>query len=236
MSETVAANKQAVVDFHDGLRNGEVDRVAGTFAAEFIEHTGNGAVQRTAKDFAVASRAMIALGPTTRSQHEVFGELDRVAWISSWTRGGRDFSVVVVYRFRDGKIVERWPGATAPVRWEWEPTVVAGDTEATREVHRRWYDEMYATGKYLELAPQLCGPLFVRHEPTGTFSATAAEHATRLSAIGSGMSFPYEVVAEGNMVAVIGGSKRFGAFTQAWRVADGRLVESWWAGQLTPAS
>ena len=237
MNDTVRANKQVVVDFHDRLRDGDLGGIADAFATEWTDHTGAGAVQRTAANLALGAQSLLALGPTTRAQREVFGEGDRVAWISTFTRGGQDFSVVVVYRLAGGKIVERWPGATAAVRWAWEPVAVAGDTDATRAVHRRWYEEMYGQGRYLELAPQLCGPVFLRHEPTGTFSATAEEHAARLhqGMQGRPVVMNYDVVAEGRMVAVVG-TYQGGAWTQAWRVADGKLVESWWAGNLSPGA
>ena len=103
-------------------------------------------------------------------------------------------------------------------------------TDESRAILRRWYEDMYAQGRYLELAPQLCGPVFVRHEGTGTFSATAEEHAARLQkgTGGSGRLFHYRVFAEGDKVGVIGLSPN--GWVQAWRVAGGKLVESWWVG------
>jgi hypothetical protein len=78
--------------------------------------------------------------------------------------------------------------------------------------------------------------VFIRHEPEGTFSGTAEEHGARLQQ-GFGGPTPnlrYDAVFEGNMVAVTGVSQRGAPFTQARRVANGKLVESWFAGYTNP--
>ena len=63
---------------------------------------------------------------------------------------------------------------------------------------------MYAQGRYLELAPQLCGPVYVRHESAGTFSATAEEHAARLQRAFAAVRLRYQVFADGDKVGIIG--------------------------------
>ncbi len=163
----------------------------------------------------------------------MFGEGEFVFAIFSARYGERDESNVEAYRIENGEIVESWTPPRAPVRWEWTPTDGKGDTEATREVHRRWYEEMYREGRYFELAPRLCGPVFIRHESTGTFSATAEEHGKRLQEAFGGRSLrlTYRSFAEGDKVGVIGvGDQRFGNWLQTWRVAGSKLVESWSRG------
>ena len=115
--------------------------------------------------------------------------------------------------------------------------------EQNKAVLRRWYDEMYANQRW-ELMQELAGPLYIRHEPTGTFTVTVEEHAQRMEKAISRFEnmgeFSYDLFAEGDKVCVLGRFKREGKegapetkssnFIQIFRLKDGKLVETWYTG------
>ena len=114
--------------------------------------------------------------------------------------------------------------------------------ERNKAVLRRWYDEMFADQRW-ELMPELAGPRYTRHESTGTFTVTVEDHAKRLSALYGERAranvSSYRLFAEGDMVCVIGtfkGYRQGGAdqevynWVQAFRLENGKIVETWWPG------
>ena len=87
------------------------------------------------------------------------------------------------------------------------------DTESlegqNKAVIRRWVDEMYAEARW-ELVKELAGPLYTRHEPTGTFTVTVEEQMDLLKERYSGREeaqsreVSYDLFAERDKVCMIG--------------------------------
>lgn len=108
-------------------------------------------------------------------------------------------------------------------------------TEQTKAVLRRWYDEMWSK-KNADLIPELAGPVYVRHEPGGTRSVTAEEYREQTAAVCAGWEITdlrYSLVGEGDLVVAIGSWKINGDpmdWVQAFRVENGKLVETWLSG------
>jgi hypothetical protein len=107
-------------------------------------------------------------------------------------------------------------------------------SERSKEALRRWYDDMWAK-KDFALVPELAGPLYTRHETSGTRVVTAEEYRDSLLALADAEieDLRYHLVAEGDRVVAIG-SWRFNGqqwdWVQAFRVEDDRLVETWLSG------
>lgn len=165
-------------------------------------------------------------------QIEVFGEGDKVCVLYSAVGRGGPVSSVRFYRVDGERIVEAWWGPSAEVRWTWD-TELNGDLDAqgNRHVVARWYEEVYARGDW-DLVPDLVGPVFQRHEDR-EFSMGPEEYRDRLRTMfQASLRLRYQVVAGHDKVAVIARLPDGRGFLQAWRVRDGRLVESWWAPRL----
>jgi hypothetical protein len=107
-------------------------------------------------------------------------------------------------------------------------------SERSKEALRRWYDDMWAK-KDFALVPELAGPLYTRHETSGTRVVTAEEYRDSLLALADAEieDLRYHLVAEGDRVVAIG-SWRFNGqqwdWVQAFRVEDDKLVETWLSG------
>ena len=107
-------------------------------------------------------------------------------------------------------------------------------SERSKEALRRWYDDMWAK-KDFALVPELAGPLYTRHETSGTRVVTAEEYRDSLLALADAVieDLRYHLVAEGDRVVAIG-SWRFNGqqwdWVQAFRVEDDKLVETWLSG------
>jgi predicted SnoaL-like aldol condensation-catalyzing enzyme len=105
--------------------------------------------------------------------------------------------------------------------------------EANKALMRRWYDEMWARLDFA-LIPELAGPTYTRHDVRGTRVVTAEEYRDELLAVATQWTishFSYHLIAEGDYVTSIGTWKVNGTmqwdWVQAFRVADGKLVETW---------
>jgi hypothetical protein len=104
--------------------------------------------------------------------------------------------------------------------------------EEAKAVLRRWYDEMWSK-KNFDLIPELAGPDYVRHDMGGSRSVTAEEYRDQTRAIASGWeirNLRYALVAEGDRVVSIGSWSVDGRqmdWVQCFRVANGKLVETW---------
>ncbi len=100
---------------------------------------------------------------------------------------------------------------------------------------RRWYDEMWAR-KNFALVPELAGPIYVRHEMSGTREISAELYRDQLVANASGWEISdlrYRLIGEGDLVAAIGSWKVDGRqwdWVQAFRAERGKLVETWLSG------
>lgn len=169
-------------------------------------------------------------GQTSIHQLELFGERDKVVAIYSLKTSDVPVSLVQIFRVKESKIEETWTGPVAiGALWEWNAEIYGDtDTKANSLVLRRWYDEIYKEAKW-QLVPEVAGPNYIRHE-LSEFQITGEEYSQRLRQIFKmlgGQDFEYEVIAGADKVAVIGhlGSQ---SWVQAWRVKDGKLVESWW--------
>lgn len=214
---------------------GRVPEFAGP---EYTRHEPNGSRVVAAEELAQELQGRYS--EPVRFDDARFAEDDTA--LVTWTmhdRPGGPISGVQAYRVAGGKLVETWISAMAPVVWPSPPPIGEGDPEANKDLLRRWYEEMYEQRRFEELAPQLCGPVFTRHEATGTFDVTAKEHGARLATavaardadVGPTPLIPaYRVFAAGDRVGVIADSGRTGSYVQAWRVENGKFVESWWAG------
>ena len=108
-------------------------------------------------------------------------------------------------------------------------------TEENKAVLRRWYDEMWSK-KNTDLIPELAGPEYVRHEGGGTRRLTAEEYRSQTAAIAKDWvisDMRYSLMAEGDKVVAIGSWKVNGTqmdWVQAFRVHQGKLVETWLSG------
>ena len=113
--------------------------------------------------------------------------------------------------------------------------------EENKAVMRRWYDEMY-NQRHLALMPELAGPEYIRHEPTGTWTATIAALMERANkAFDDGVTTQgrrtYALIAEADKVAVLGTARSLDGeleyhFVQVFRLAHGKLVETWFPGYV----
>lgn len=169
---------------------------------------------------------------------DYFDEGDKVCAIWSFENESGGGSCVQIYRVADERLVETWYSAVVDKVWQWD-TAITGDTDvaANKKVFERWYEEVYAQRKP-ELIPEIAGPMFLRHEAEGDFEVTAEEHRERLRPYLESSTGPleqdYVYIAGKDKVAVIGNTEVHGLgdrnWVQAWRVSDGKLVESWWAG------
>ncbi|MCA9509477.1 MAG: hypothetical protein R3E88_01470 [Myxococcota bacterium] len=105
----------------------------------------------------------------------------------------------------------------------------------TRRAMERWYDDMWSK-KAFELVPEIAGPVYTRHEPNGTRAITAEEYRDQLLQFGPNLDvqeLTYRLVVEDDMVTAIGRWKLNGAvqhWVQAFRVQNGKLVETWLSG------
>ena len=104
-----------------------------------------------------------------------------------------------------------------------------------KAVLRRWYDEMWSK-KNTDLIPELAGPIYLRHEMGGTRSVTAEEYRDQTAQIAAGWTITdmrYSLISEGDKVVAIGSWKVNGQqmdWVQAFRVEQGKLVETWLTG------
>ena len=110
--------------------------------------------------------------------------------------------------------------------------------EESKAVLRRWYDEMWSQ-RNADLILELVGPTYTRHESGSTRVVTAREYRDQTHGLMQSVKISdmqYALLAEGDMVVAIGSWKFNGqewGWVQAFRVAEGRLVETWLSGIAT---
>ena len=107
-------------------------------------------------------------------------------------------------------------------------------SEQSAAVLRRWYDDMWAK-KDFALVPELAGPLYTRHETSGTRVISAEDYRDSLLAHTDAdiRDLRYHLIAEGDRVVAIGSWTFNGDqwdWVQAFRVEGGKLVETWLSG------
>ncbi len=220
------------------------DLVPELVGPEYVRHESDGTRVVTAEQYRDQLRENVGeQGPDGYAQVDMFGEGDKVVVIWS-VESPAPVSSVQVYRVADGKLVETWYSRIVQgYAWRWDRTVSAADVSPadSKAVLQRWYGEVYEK-RQIELVPELAGPTFRRHEfdqprrgVSAEFEMTSAEYQNTLEAFipEGGLSVEYEVIAADDKVAVIAsaviGSGRV-HYVQAWRVAGGKFVESWFAG------
>ena len=104
-----------------------------------------------------------------------------------------------------------------------------------KAVLRRWYDEMWSQ-KNTDLIPELAGPDYIRHEAGGTRTISAEDYRAQTAEIAANWDITdmrYSLVSEGDKVVAIGSWKVNGNqmdWVQAFRVEQGKLVETWLSG------
>ncbi len=108
-------------------------------------------------------------------------------------------------------------------------------SENPKAVLRRWYDEMWSK-KNFDLIPELAGPDYVRHEMGGTRTISAEDYRDQTAQVAADWTIAdmrYSLVAEADKVVAIGSWKVNGRqmdWVQAFRVEQGKLVETWLSG------
>ncbi len=114
-------------------------------------------------------------------------------------------------------------------------------TEETRRVLQRWYDDMWFA-KNWELVSELAGPVYTRHETHGTAEVTTEDYQAIVRSVCESMEITdgrYRLIVEDDHAAAIGSWKLDGKqwdWVQSFRVADGRLVETWLSGVGTESN
>ena len=115
--------------------------------------------------------------------------------------------------------------------------------EKNKAVVRRWVDEMYGEHNF-DIMPELAGPLYHRHDPSGAYTVSVEEHIKTLKERYGGkdrqLEQSYRLFAEGDMVCMIGTSKGYRKggktdhdvynYVQAFRLENGKIVETWFPG------
>ena len=106
--------------------------------------------------------------------------------------------------------------------------------EESKAVLGRWYDDMWAK-KDFALVPEIAGPLYTRHEASGSRTVTAEEYRDSLLGLADAeiADLRYHLIAEGDRVVAIGSWMFNGQqwdWVQAFRVENHKLVETWLTG------
>ncbi|MCA9822264.1 MAG: hypothetical protein KC470_06635 [Dehalococcoidia bacterium] len=219
---------------------GQWQRIPEAAGPTYTRHEPAGTRVVTADDYAREIGEQVAQRGVLKWEYSAFADNDiAVVVLRALGTPRGDISTVQAFRVADDKLVETWVGPFAPVAWPLPGDVGEGDGDANGRLLRRWYEEMYEQRRFAELAPELCGPVFTRHEAAGTSDVTAEEYGARLaSSVGqrdevegrTPLIENYRVFTSGDRVGVIGTSGRRGSYVQVWRVKDNKLVESWWSG------
>jgi len=117
--------------------------------------------------------------------------------------------------------------------------------EKNKAVIHQWIDEMYGEGRF-EMMPELAGPLYLRHEKTGTFTVDVKDYWKVLKNRYGGADqatkskHSYQYIAEGDKVCIFGtykgyrkgGTSDFDVYSgvQVFRLEAGKIVETWFPG------
>jgi len=111
-------------------------------------------------------------------------------------------------------------------------------TEASnRAVLEHWYDHMWGRTDF-DLIPDIAAPKYLRHDMTGANNLMPAEAYRDMLKPALGhlevLEFQYYLVTEGDYVGALGrfileGDRQWD-WVQVFRVADGRLAETWLTG------
>ena len=112
------------------------------------------------------------------------------------------------------------------------------DTESTKALLRRWYDEMWFP-RNSALVPELAGPIYTRHEFGASRQVTAEEYEAQVRSLQETHEFTdmrYRLVGEDDHVVAIGtwlANGKQWSWVQAFRAENGKLVETWLSGLHT---
>jgi predicted ester cyclase len=115
----------------------------------------------------------------------------------------------------------------------------APGAEASPAILARWLDDVWLQGR-MDVVPELVGPTYVRHEGSETRTVTPAQYVEEITAIRQRMPdvrfMLHDCAAIGDRIwsrwTMVGTSAQTGQrvrrmATQIYRIASGRLVETW---------
>ena len=228
---------------------------------EFIRHESEGTWITSIEEHMKRVKGMFKSGETTKGSrnYAIIAEKDKVAALGTGysPKGEVEYYWVQVFRLENGKLVETWfPGYVRRVDCgeipqtnyaaNEEGRVSTSIREENKAVIRRWWDEMYAEHRFEALMSQLAGPEYIRHELTGTWTATIEEHLERIKQLYKSDEIvqkpriSYELIAEGDKVAGYGTMRGYRAggqtgnyvysFVQLFRLEGQKIVETWFPG------
>lgn len=157
---------------------------------------------------------------------------------------GHQWDWVQLFRIAGGKLVETWlpgMGGTDPrtyprseAAWNGSEIPAMGPATGNKAILARWYDDMWARCDF-DLVPRIAGPIYTRNDQVGPHRAlTAEQYRDALKANGSTWKitdFRYFLIAEDDLVIATAtwkmGKGRQWDWVQAFRIADGKMVETW---------
>lgn len=237
---TTEDTMRVVEAWYDHASRGEWERIPGVAGPAYTRHEPDGTRVVTGDEYAAEIRDQLQKRGVLRWEPTAFADGD-MAFVTLVARGTPtgDISTVQAFRVADGKLVETWISAIAPVAWPRPAPIGPGDPDANKRLLRRWYDEVHEQRRFAELTPQFCAPIFTLHDATGTFDFTAEEHGQRLAdAVAARdaregrtpLVAGYRAFSAGDGIGVIATAPGSGPYVQAWRVENGKFVETWWAG------
>lgn len=115
-------NKQFVIDhFNDLVNKKDLDAITRNFSADFVDHDGPGGKPGGRDDTRSAMETLFANAPDVRVEvRDALSDEDKVVARNVWTgtnsQTGQRFEIhgFVLWRFSEGKFVERWAVVTPP--------------------------------------------------------------------------------------------------------------------------
>ena len=214
---------------------GDLTEASSLLSDTIVIHQGTDSTELTREQWIQdLAEARKERGESSIHQIELFGQRDKVVAIYALQTTTGPMNTVQAFRVSDNQIVEAWPFRFVKgALWSWDPEIT-GDTDvkSNAAAFAPWYEDVYATVNWKRV-PELTGPRFIRHERT-EFEMNQEEYSQRLRQLFERVGprkFDYEMVAGRDKVAVIAKGPGGAYFVQAWRVRDGKLVESWWASR-----
>ncbi|WP_344417142.1 nuclear transport factor 2 family protein [Pseudonocardia ailaonensis] len=213
----------------------------------YVRHHSRGATDPIrAEDYARIAAAGAPGTAVTDFAYRLVADGDHVGSIGRMEFDtGVQWDWVQLFRIEDGRIVETWlPGMggnsprvypNADAAWTGaEVPESTGAATGTKAVLARWYDEMWAKCAF-DLVPAIAGPVYLRHDMSGAANPLTSEQyrdaLTRVGADWEISDFRYFLIGQDDLVIATAswtmGKGRQWDWVQAFRIADGRMVETW---------
>jgi len=246
---------QAQRVFDEILNQGKYQLFDEMYAKDFVKHVDR-------RDYTLAQEIMSAKGMRAMVSDLVMtvdlmtAEGDTVAILYTG-RGTNDgpyrgmpatgkklaISGTTIYRFANGKIAEEWTTYN-DLEILRQLGYFPGPAEKNKAIARRVFTEIFNQGKF-EAANEIYAPDFVNHGQTRDIGLKEDQDAARewRQAIPDLVMTVDQILAEGDLVAVLWSGKRTNSSTSnglpatgkdihargitIWRVADGKLKEEW---------